>query len=354
MFDLVMKCLNRVFDKYYYNERLLALDTDTEELIYLLHKRKLNPNYQREGFNALHRVAITPREKDAYERVNILLAAGADVNSQAETSFLNTPLQLMIANENTNLAQHYLDKARELKITINFAIQDQFGATSLILASKLRLTALALSVLKWIPSDSKNILDLQDNDGMTALHYASALGQIELIERLLAKGANHEIENSKGELPKQMTDYKEADIRIILSSVSINPNRDEKAVLNNFHDVNRQPLMLLSMPLPLYIPSTKENEDQVRELLSCELMDTTKLVFQKERMPMSKQGKNFIRKQCESFTGRSLISACMAYQEKTKRYWLKREKNIEKQEKNSTSRYSFSTEISKRNKSLAN
>lgn len=44
-------------------------------------------------------------------------------------------------------------------------------------------------------------MDVQDEYGWTALHYASREGQLEAVQFLLKKGANIEIKNNKGETP---------------------------------------------------------------------------------------------------------------------------------------------------------
>jgi ankyrin repeat protein len=344
MFGFIEKCFSRLMNQCYYNHRLLALDTTAEELTDLLEIRGVNPNYHKSGFNALHATALTPRV-DVYKRFELLLSKGVNVNSQIQkkADFFNTPLHLLIANEQTEIAIYYIDKARALRRCIHFNARDSRGATPLVLASQLRLTKLALHLLQQITHGFAVNLDAQNQEGMTALHYACALGQMELIQQLLAYGADVGIANKARELPRQTADYKESVVRKMLLAVEVEPDRDEKARLNLFYDKNFQTLIAManykrvnlklvlvaekkvakgSFPLPIQIPAKKENQKAIENMLDYELIDSTQAMLQKKIVAMPPSGKEFIRNQYRCFTGRSLISACLAGQAAVREYGL--------------------------------
>ena len=231
----------------------------------------------------------------------------------------------------------------------------------------MRLTELALYILHHISLKQGATLDMQDDDGMTALHYASVLGQLELVKQLLAKGAR-KTQNIYMEFPEDLTEYEESDVRKILESVKVDPDRDEKALLNQFHDKNRQIIMVMEKIIdgtvvimltrkttdstvvrPCFISSKKKNEEFLKDILdNNDLIDSTKLILNKTRVAMSGIDKEFIRNQCKVLTGTNLISACMNGQVEVRKYWISeqdnshdgRNKNEEKY-KISSSHYSF-------------
>src|SRR6185312_9020574 len=127
-------------------------------------------------------------------------------------------------------------------------------------------------------------------------------------------GANIHAKNSKNRSPIDMLKLQESEVIKILQSVEINPNRDEKAALNRFHDENYQELIhyspLNNKAVTFLEISTKENVDKFKEFLNQSLMDSYAL-YESRIEEMSEEVKNRISMQGDNFTGISVISSCM-------------------------------------------
>jgi hypothetical protein len=334
---LIKSCLN------YNNKRLISM-VSFEQLEYLLRSRKVDPNYNEDGFNALHRVAILPLH--AKKRTDLLLSMGTDVNMQADGEANNTPLHLFIATENSDMAMYLIDSAEALGARIDFTKCNANQCTVLLLAVKMRQTRLALYMLK--KAANRLNVNAQDEGGMTALHYAAALGQPDLLKALIDRGADESLKNNQEQLPKDVCDYSAEKIADILSSVGIQCERDENAVLNYVHDQNRQKLYICLKGThelkPLTISSTKKVVPRLKARLMDShsadsrssspdqghdfFVDSSALFNGRKPVPISEAGIKYVIDQLNHFSGKTLLTACQKGQVKTREYFNRRAKNI--------------------------
>ena len=106
-------------------------------------------------------------------------------------------------------------------------------------------------------------LNAQDNQGMTALHYACLYGNEELAHLLLGKGAAVHLKNSEGRTPIDCLGADSRKIKQTLESISINPDRDEKSTQNNFIDNLSQPIIeyneMARTANPIKLAAKKDN-----------------------------------------------------------------------------------------------
>jgi ankyrin repeat protein len=132
---------------------------------------------------------------------------------------------------------------------IDYSSTDFEQKTPLILAAKIMSTRLVEKIISKV--DARNI-NLQDKDGMTALHYACALGQCEMVKILRAAGADESICDNKGRKPIDHTIFDPNAINDILRSIFIDPNRDVVA--------NGSVLSKNKQSNPLVLPSDIRND----------------------------------------------------------------------------------------------
>lgn len=208
-----------------YQEAILQ-DNSLEDLRYLLLTRKINPNYNRWGFNALSSIASSPSTDTAEqeEKIRVLFQYRVNVNSQATELDDRTPLQIFIVNQNPQGAIFFIYHALQQKIPIDFEIKDRFGCTALLLATKTAQQDIATCILQQRSIYSKTVdIDAQDCEHRTALDYAFILGQGPLIELLLSHKAKTNVIKDCTSLEK----YHEHTIRKILLSVGLKPDHRE-------------------------------------------------------------------------------------------------------------------------------
>ena len=227
------------------NPDLLNDMLSNEQLAKMLASGLYDPNTTIRGRNALHNTITFPVD-EFRPRVKMLLEHGVDINSVEHTTpDGNTPLQTLVANESTDNFKYCVQEAERLRINIDYNIQDGQGKTSLILAVKTRNTDLSLFITEKAVNQKDFRVNAQDEDGMTALHYACALGMPSVAEKLLAMGANPKLVNKKNRQAIDCTTYGDDDVEGILKSASISSGRDEYARLNHVSDKNFQPLIAI-------------------------------------------------------------------------------------------------------------
>ena len=111
------------------------------------------------------------------------------------------------------------------------------GKTILCLAAKMREAGIVRKLCELKKID----LDLPDEHGRTALFYSCVLGDLESTKALLKAGANP---NSVDQASIDSCRNNPTEIAIILKSVAIDPERDEKALSNFFvHPQGHQALI---------------------------------------------------------------------------------------------------------------
>lgn len=208
------------------------------------------------------------------------------------TEFKNTPLHLALGIENIQFANALLLACADL---MNPNIQDSQGKSAFLLAVKMGNSAVVETFLMLASENRFNPpldINLRDNQGRTALHYACAIGRPDLVQKLLKQGANPNIPDHSGKKPIEMASCSEEEILEIFNSVGINAQRDQLAPLNEnpypttsydnsdddedeqktevFTKVNVQAYISLNPP---DAPQMKEAQEQLSKLTGKSLVD---------------------------------------------------------------------------------
>lgn len=319
--DMIYDWLNKQYNNYSGYQDELLIPISFERLSWLINSRGVDPHFNKNGYNALHAAVVTPSRMN--DRFELLLSVGVDVNGiDGNDTFLNTPLHTLIANENDDGAISLIKIAHEKGVNIDFNRQDANGVSILCLAIKCRLIKLAKFLLQNY-QEFEIDLDLSDMLGMAPIHYACALGLTDLVELLLECGAT-QTDNHDGQSLLDICDDEEDVIREILESVSISPDRDENADLNNFHDRSRQSCFMLMIPVPIppiRIPMHKDKIDELNTALQLPLLDT-QLLLQRKAQQMSEEEREFIRQQASKLSGKSLVVHILEQNKHTKTFLL--------------------------------
>lgn len=285
-----------------------------EELKRRISKKNANDNFH--GWNGLHTAALKRPEQS--ERFRLFLSHGTDVNSQNNNPldrYANTPLHLLIVNENFDGTKFFISCAKEYEISINFNIKDKEGKTPLILAVKMNFQKAALQLLEEKANGADVDLDITDNEGNTALHYACALGSVEVVKALLTHQANIHALNKKGQSLIDMTQLNKEEIEQILRAVDIEPSRDENAFKNHFYDEYSLPFAIFTgegQPHRfITLISSAANFSQLEKCLETEpILDFAEQL--KGRLAlMSQEKRKKMRDQYNNFSGRSVIDVCL-------------------------------------------
>jgi hypothetical protein len=266
------------------------------------------------GFNALH--AALFGIIDLREKLTYMMGAGADVNQVLEEGHQSTPLHLSLANEEYDESVLFIEIAG---VSIDYSVLDSERKTTLILAAKMNATMTALAVLKAITQkhtyeETQTIINLQDRYGFSALHYACLYGSEVLARALLDAGACSNILNKGGNTPVECVVLGEGVIRQALDSIEINPDRDEKAALNEIRDRHGQHLMSLQSRAEgkkYVFLSKKSATSSLFNFLKKDVMDHAASKLASKPVMMSKSDKVLIRNHVSQFTGVSLVQSCV-------------------------------------------
>lgn len=271
-----------------------------------------DPNSNSQGYNAFH-CALNYGDK-AQELFTLMFTHGTNPNSQHLMQYKNTPLHHYLVYERPDLVVQFINTAKVLNKEIDFNLVDIENKTVLILAAKLRQTKAALYILE--NTDRINI-NAQDKAGMTALHYACALGQLDLVKALITKGANLSLKNKKGQTPLDCTNLSEKEIKEIFTSVSIDPDRDEKAQFNDIRDMYGSAFV---DELAKLIPANIQNKERVKSIIREKRL--TSLINQlPNQNTIYLPNLIFFTQLVDSFTGISLLKACIRDRDEVK-YFL--------------------------------
>jgi Notch-like protein len=145
----------------------------------------LSTQMDKTGESPLHLAARYARA-DAAKK---LLEAGSDANAQDNTG--RSPLHAAVAADAQGVF-HILLKNR----ATNLNAKTCDGTTPLILAARLAIEGM---VEQLIEADAD--INLADEYGKTALHWAAAVNNVEAVNVLLANGANRDAQDTKDETP---------------------------------------------------------------------------------------------------------------------------------------------------------
>lgn len=277
----------------------------------------------KQGYTGLHACALS--FTDQRERFKLFLNHGANINSQVKDPnniYWNTPLHIAIANELFNNFIILIEEANLAKKTIDYDIQDREGKTPLILASKMARHDMACELLIQKSKGAKLDVNMMDNEGNTALHYACALGQLNTVRELLKSGGNSNLRNKADKTPLDMIKLNKEGLESILKSVDVDPQRDEIAKGNTFSDGFTNIIYVLAdngIKL-VKIPSERKNIGALQNCLTLPVIDKRGGILELKTKTMSEAQKQALLKQAESYTGRSLLLNCIEGQPKVEKF----------------------------------
>jgi ankyrin repeat protein len=192
-----------------------------------------------EGTLNLMQLSLTSHyDNNAFDKIKELLHAGASINARVDEEYQNTILHYLIALEhNVPIVLKMIDfieskmpySSQHEKQTWNFdyTLQDKFGKTPLLLAVGLDETEVVEKLLKYATGKNrKNVgLNIPDAKGRTPCMIAVALGHLDILKQLIKAGANLYLKDKQG---RDLMWYANAplnEIRNILESLSIHPDR---------------------------------------------------------------------------------------------------------------------------------
>ncbi|VVC75832.1 hypothetical protein AQUSIP_11290 [Aquicella siphonis] len=145
-----------------------------------------------------------------------------------DNTILITSIVLEESDENCQLAEAIISALHDYIDPNKF---DSEGKTALILAAKMRNTRLVRILLENEFSSRINI-NAQDRMGRTALHYACAMGDIEMARALVDAGANPDLRDDCDKTPYDMTYASSEELTGLFESVALDPCRDKTATHN--------------------------------------------------------------------------------------------------------------------------
>ena len=148
-----------------------------------------------------------------------------------------TPLHLIVANEKQRLACEILNvvieiEKKEKNSILDLSIVDREGKTLLILAVKARQWEFVKHLLENYPATIKKIINLQDENGRTAAHYAALYGQLDILKLLMNAFADVSVKDKKGLTVSASANEDKSAIRESLWSIEIHPDRSRSALTN--------------------------------------------------------------------------------------------------------------------------
>jgi hypothetical protein len=181
-----------------------------------------------EALNFLVHAMVSHDEASLFS-AKFALMANIDINARIDNAFKNTLLHYLIALADSNLTIGFLNlliDERQVH-TFCFTAQDAFGKTPLHLAIGMNLPYV-VDALLWLHEDmALDIgLNLADDSGRTPAMFAAALGQQDVLTRIMnQKDLISSAVDKQGHDVNWHRSAPMDDIEAILSSVSINPKR---------------------------------------------------------------------------------------------------------------------------------
>ncbi len=177
----------------------------------------------------LNAVLLRSNKKEWF---TFLFQHGANINYCEKIYDHGTALHVMIANENFDDCIDLIRLNRQYAaIKIDYQTKDNEGKSPLIIAAKM----MSLEIVQELLKDGASSIDLQDNEGRSALHYACALGQTKMVELLIKAGANTNIKDPQGRGIIHYALLPKSEIRKILLSIHLDPDRNSNADRNAFY-----------------------------------------------------------------------------------------------------------------------
>lgn len=176
-----------------------------------------------------------------------------------------TPLQAMLTDDDSNLSwaltKAFMDKGANLDMT------DENGNTLLILAIQNDHITAALEL-----AADKELINKQNNEGKTALHYAVDNGNLELCIALIDKGADKNIKDNNDCSPKDMAMESDwDDMEKYFKSGRLDMNNLARLTSNSFARFSEEERDNLSLALYLASKLIKEadtdDDDEMQQIL---------------------------------------------------------------------------------------
>ena len=182
-----------------------------------------------DGYGTLHAAAAS-FPPDRIKKIKFLIEKGVNWATVYRADNLGTPLHNLIANENFLDAICFMRFVTQYQCArhVGYRIKDKEGKSPLIVACKV----LALNVVQEVIKQDPGCINLTDNEGCSALHYACALGQVEIVNELIKAGADRHAVDNHGRGIIHYVCNSEHEVRAILHSISIHPDRDKNATRN--------------------------------------------------------------------------------------------------------------------------
>lgn len=214
--------------------------------------------------------------------------------------FRNTTLHTFISNEEN---QHTISLLQVGMDAIDPNIRDSQGKSAFLLAAKMGNGVVIDLFLELAQRFNPQLdINLQDDQGRTALHYVCAIGRLDIAEKLIANGANADIRDNFEQRPIDMTFASQKEILDIFASVGIDANRDRDARHNSDHEVSGRGSLLdfsLQGQLPTremmfrienkkIVSSSKESPSTYREVTNA-LSTSDQSLNMKSSIPTNKQ-----------------------------------------------------------------
>ena len=270
------------------------------------------------GQTALHHAIRS--NGDIINKISFLVSTEIDVNHQDYTPWRNTALHLALANEFHDPSVHLIKNAGK---RIDYSVVDAGGKTPLILAAKINSSTVVQAILEH-GEINHAILNLQDSEGMTALHYACLYGNKDMADLLINAGASHLIKNNDGKTPIDCVVAGEARIAATLRSIFINPERDETAKSDFISDQRQQWIRLITSLDPLRIENKKDKIPELMKYESLPFLDLETFVKSGVKKAMSAEDKQRILNRAMNMTGKPLSKAMAESATSLKMYFIER------------------------------
>lgn len=296
-----------------------------------LEKNNIDPNLNAAGIPLLFHVCISSKI-DTEKKTKYLLQKGANPNIQAigESAYNDTAAHILLANERYGLVQYLINTSMHYTKQ-DLDIQDSEGKTLLLMAIKLRHTGTAKYLI-----DLGADIDLPDNQGRTPLHMAAIIGNSTLFSLLLENGADLHCKDKFNRTPLNYLAMEKNErkkyVESTLKEMHVTPTRDEKAMANMLIDSQSSKVMGVTKELE---KQAWENPKTFKERLEKKEVEPSRFHFFSTKLDCGDLlaalkdmkwyqethdlcsfkyhpgDEQFIIKEIESFTGRSIEDACL-------------------------------------------
>lgn len=193
-------------------------------------------------YSPLHCAVVSQNYSDVSDKLAMIAyLLKREVNVNANHTKFGTALHMTIANEIPACGQSHFYaqgfiaefKIYKDKYKFNWNARDPEGKTVLSTAAKVRSSELVKQILDARKNGADVDVDIQDNKGRTALHFAAALGDTHSANLLILAGADINKTDIHNRSPLHYTIFRQKLVEDILREIEINPDRDQNALRND-------------------------------------------------------------------------------------------------------------------------